>query len=76
MDRVLVGQRLRKLRGSRSIRCVSNDTGIKWSTLDMYELGQRMPGDDKKIILAKYYGKTVQELFFDSDIAESNNRKE
>ena len=69
MDNVSVGKRLRELRGSRTIKEVSDATGIGWSTLCMYELGQRRPSDEVKIILAKYYGMTVQELFYDDDIA-------
>lgn len=73
LDRVRIGARLRELRGDRTIQNVANETGIAWSTICMYELGRRVPEDDNKKILAKYYGKTVQELFFDDDIAESNS---
>lgn len=73
MDRVKIGSKLRELRGSRTIQDVSDATGIGWSTICMYELGQRLPSDDNKIVLANYYNKTVGELFFDGDIANSNN---
>lgn len=72
MDGKQIGKKLRKLRGSRTIQDVSNETGIGWSTICMYELGHRIPSDDNKIVLAKYYGTTVQNLFFDGDIAKSN----
>lgn len=73
MDGKQIGKRLRELRGNKTIQDVSDETGIGWSTICMYELGQRIPTDDNKIVLAKYYGTTVQELFFDGDIAQSNN---
>lgn len=72
MDAKQIGNKLRKLRGDRTIQVVSDDTGLGWSTICMYELGRRIPEDDKKIILAKYYNVTVQELFYDTEIADSN----
>lgn len=73
LNRDQIGQRLRELRGERTIQTVANETGLGWSTICMYELGRRIPDDDNKIILANYYNKTVQELFFDSDIAYGNS---
>ena len=72
LDRLGIGKKLRELRGTRTIQEVSDATGIPWSTICMYELGQRLPGDDNKIILANYYNVTVGELFFEMDIAKSN----
>lgn len=73
MDGKAIGAKLRKLRGSRTIQEVADATNIGWSTICMYELGHRIPGDDKKKVLARYYNMTVQELFFDDDIAVGNN---
>lgn len=64
IDLAVVGQRLRELRGNKTIDQVASDTGISRSALNMYELGERMPRDLKKIILAEYYGKSVGEIFF------------
>lgn len=64
IDLAVIGQRLRELRGNKTIDQVANDTGISRSALNMYELGERMPRDLKKIILAEYYGKSVGEIFF------------
>lgn len=58
-------EKLRKLRGEKSRAEVCKDTGIKLSTLQMYECGERNPKDSVKRILADYYKKTVQEIFFD-----------
>lgn len=73
MDAIQIGKNLRKLRGSRTIQEVSDATGLGWSTICSYELGKRIPEDRNKVILARYYNLTVQELFFDEDIAESDN---
>lgn len=64
MNRELIAQKLLKLRGDKSREEVSNSVGISISTLQMYENGQRVPKDNIKIELAKYYGKTVQDIFF------------
>lgn len=75
MNREQIGAKLRELRGERTIQEVADDTGLGWSTICSYELGRRVPDDDNKIVLAKYYNMTVQELFYDHDIADSNIAK-
>lgn len=64
IDVTEIGRRLRALRGDRTIEKVSVDTGLGVSALTMYELGKRMPRDEAKIVLARYYNVTVDELFF------------
>lgn len=66
MDAVIIGKRLCNLRGKKSQAIVANAVGITISALSMYESGNRIPRDEVKIKLANYYGKTVQELFFES----------
>ena len=46
-------------------------TGISVSSLCAYENGTRNPSDTTKRILAKYYKKTVGELFFDEKAPRS-----
>lgn len=62
----IIGQRLRNLRINlgKTIAEVSDDTGIGVSTLGNYENGIRIPRDETKIELAKYYHTTVEELFY------------
>lgn len=43
--------------------------GIAQATYAMYELGKRIPTDETKIKLAEHFGKTVQQIFFDNNIA-------
>ena len=47
--------RLRELRGKRTLHHVSEATGISQQALGYYELGERIPGTDKLLILADYY---------------------
>lgn len=65
LDAAAIGQRLRDLRGDRTLQAVAADLGIGISTLCMYETGERIPRDEIKAALARLYGKTVQEIFFD-----------
>ena len=58
-------EKLRFLRGSKTQAEVAKRIGITPSSWAMYERGERVPRDDVKILIAKYFGKTVQEIFFD-----------
>ena len=64
MDNKVIGERLKNLRGDRTIRQAASDLGISPSALSMYELGERAPRDNVKKKLADYYGTTVGALFF------------
>lgn len=44
---------------------VADACGISRVALNKYELEERVPKDAVKIVLAKYYKRTVQWLFFD-----------
>ena len=67
MKLVPYGKRLAELRGEKSQAEVAKAIGIWSSTLGMYETEQRIPRDPIKIALAKYYGTTVQKIFFAED---------
>ena len=64
MDAIKVGNRLAKLRGKKTQEEVANAVGISSSSLSMYERGDRIPRDEIKVRLAKYYKRTVQYIFF------------
>ena len=68
------GKRLVELRGNRSQSEVARAIGIATSTLGMYETEQRMPRDSIKILLANYYGTTVQKIFFDEKCHEKGQK--
>lgn len=67
MDAKLIGARLRELRGDRSQQEVASAIGVEVMTISNYERGERVPQDELKIKLAKYYGKTVQDIFFTTE---------
>lgn len=64
MDAKVIGERLIKLRGERTQEKVAAENGISISALSMYEQGNRVPRDEVKVKLAKYYGSTVDAIFF------------
>lgn len=66
LDAKEIGERLMKLRGSIPRDTVAKAVGISVSAISMYENGERIPRDAIKIKLAEFYGKSVQEIFFDS----------
>ena len=65
MDAKEIAKKLRKLRGLRSRKTVADSLGISVSALAMYECGKRIPKDEMKIKIADYFGKTVEEIFFE-----------
>lgn len=69
MDRNIIGERLRSLRKKKRKTAteVAEACGISQSALTMYENGERIPRDEVKIRLAKYYGRTVQTIFFSKE---------
>lgn len=58
------GAKLRELRGDRTQQEVAQALGISKSALAMYEQDKRTPRDEVKIKLARFYGKTVQFIFY------------
>ena len=64
MDKKVIAGRLKSLRGGTPIRAVAKDCGISHSALAMYENARRVPKDEIKIKLAKYYNTSIEDLFF------------
>jgi transcriptional regulator with XRE-family HTH domain len=64
MDSKLIGQRLSELRKDKPREDVAAALGVTVSALGMYERGERVPRDEIKVKIAKYYGVSVQDLFF------------
>ncbi len=64
MDTIAVGNRLIRLRGARTQAEVAKALGVSLASIGMYERGERIPRDEVKIALAKYYDTTVQAIFF------------
>lgn len=66
LDAKEIGLRLVELRGNRSQAEVSEKLGISVSALSMYERGERIPRDEIKVKIAKFYKKSVMAIFFAS----------
>lgn len=60
-----IGARLTELRGNRTRDEIAKAVGVSVSAVSMYENGERIPRDGIKIRLANFFGKSVQEIFFD-----------
>ena len=67
------GERLRRLRGKRSLAEVANACSISIPALHAYENNTRTPRDEIKVRLSRYYGKSVKYLFFDVNTHECEN---
>ena len=64
MNNKVMAEKLRKLRGNKSRQEVAEACGISVSALAMYEAGERVPRDEIKIKLAKFYNRSVNYIFF------------
>lgn len=64
MNPKIVGSKLADLRGDLPQDIVANSVGISRSALSMYEQGNRIPRDEIKVKLARFYKTTVQDIFF------------
>lgn len=67
MDKKRVAEQLVSLRGDQKQEVVAAAVGISRSALAMYERGKRVPRDEIKVRLAKYYHTSVQAVFFDAE---------
>lgn len=59
--------KLVELRGAKSQAEVAESVGISTSALGMYETGKRVPRDEIKVALSRYFGVSVGYLFFDQE---------
>ena len=63
-DRKIVGDRLRKLRGTKSRADVADALGVSVQAVWLWESGQRMPTDATKVKIAYYYRRSVANIFY------------
>lgn len=61
-----IGEKLKALRAQKkkTQQQAADDLKITKSALAMYERDNRIPRDEVKVRIAKYYGETVQSIFF------------
>lgn len=70
MDPERIGIIISDLIGDRNRKTVAEDLDISLSALNMYIRGERIPRDEIKLKIAKYFGKTVDEIFFNNQMHE------
>lgn len=68
MDRAQIAKRLVALRGAKSRELVAQELNISIRALESYETGYRVPRDAVKVQIAKYYGVSVESLFFNEEL--------
>lgn len=68
IDAQTIGERLRTLRGSRTQKEVGDAIGVTAMAISFYERGERVPADDIKVALARYFNSTVEAIFFGSKL--------
>jgi DNA-binding XRE family transcriptional regulator len=64
VDRKKIGKKLVELRGTRTQKEVAQAIKVCQSTYSMYEKGERLPSDEVKKRIAKYYKCSVQFIFY------------
>lgn len=64
MDSERIAKKLIELRGEKSRESVAKALGISVSAIGMYETGARIPRDELKTRIARYYNTTVEYIFY------------
>ncbi len=70
MDSKVIGEKLRALRGEKTIAQLSREMNLSPSAIGMYENGERIPRDAIKIKYAEHFNMSVGEIFFDEKCHE------
>ena len=67
VDAKIIGSRIRAIRKEKGLSTFSFAVaiGVTDSAIRSYESGERTPRDEIKVKIARFAGKTVQEIFFD-----------
>lgn len=71
LNAVVIGKRLKDLRGDKNASEVAKAVGISQSALSMYENGERIARDEIKVKLAAYYETTIEAIFYASEVHET-----
>lgn len=58
------GEKIRKLRGKRAKKVVADAIGVSFSSYVKYERDERRPSDEIKKKIAKFFGVSVESIFF------------
>ena len=65
------GAKLRDLRGVRTLQEVADQVGVTSMAISQYERGERLPSPEMMVKLAKFFGQTVESLFFTREVSET-----
>ena len=63
-DYKTIGEKLVFLRGSHTQNEVARELGISISALSMYETNRRVPRDEIKVRISRYYDVNICDLFY------------
>ena len=58
-----IGEKLKQLRGEKSLDEIAAALGISKQAVSNYENDTRIPRDEIKLKIARYFEKTVEEIF-------------
>ena len=66
MNAEVIGEKIKNLREKNNIsrENFANDVEISQSALSMSENGQRIPRDEVKLRIARFFNTSIEELFF------------
>lgn len=67
VDSIEIGNRIRNLRKNRGLtqKELAEQLEISESAITMYESGRRVPRDEMKVSIAKFFEKSVDSIFFE-----------
>jgi len=68
MNAKTIGRKLKDLRGKRTVQEVATAAGVSTSSISMYENGERIPRDEVKVKLAKFFNVSIEYLFFTDQV--------
>lgn len=66
MNAKKIGKRLRELRGELTAEQMAKALNVGVSAVYMWENGERIPRDEMKLKIAKYFKTSVDDIFFKS----------
>lgn len=67
MQTIDLGIKLADLRKQKGISQteLAEELGLTRASISYYEKGERIPSDENKVKMANFFGKSVQEIFFE-----------
>lgn len=68
--KAVIGSKLRELRGERSQEEVATALNVTVNAISQYETGKRIPNDPMKVKIARFFGMSVEDLFFTKEVSE------